>query len=87
MQSITTTPNIITGTVARHARSRPRTPNWLKAVYAFIAGLIIIVTMSLALAPSGGSESLPPCEYEDSTSCYWDADTMGNGRGNDVVNR
>lgn len=28
---------------------------------------------------------LPPCATEDSTGCYWDADTMGNGLGEDVV--
>jgi hypothetical protein len=28
---------------------------------------------------------LEPCPTEDSTDCYWDADTMGNGRGNDLV--
>jgi hypothetical protein len=27
------------------------------------------------------STELPPCVTEDSVSCYWDADTMGNGRG------
>lgn len=30
---------------------------------------------------------LPPCEYEDSTGCYWDASERGNGEGNDFVNR
>lgn len=25
--------------------------------------------------------SLPPCDFEDSPNCYWDADTMGNGSG------
>lgn len=29
---------------------------------------------------------IEPCETEDSTGCYWDADTMGNGTGVDVVN-
>lgn len=30
-------------------------------------------------------QSLPPCATEDAVGCYWDADTMGNGRGHDVV--
>jgi hypothetical protein len=30
-------------------------------------------------------DSLPPCPTEDSDGCYWDADTMGNGHGHDVV--
>jgi hypothetical protein len=28
---------------------------------------------------------LPPCPTEDSDNCYWDAQTMGNGEGTDVV--
>lgn len=29
--------------------------------------------------------TLPACQTEDSTACYWDADTMGNGMGHDIV--
>jgi hypothetical protein len=25
------------------------------------------------------------CEYEDSTNCYWDAATRGNGRGQSFI--
>lgn len=32
-----------------------------------------------------GTLDLPPCPTEDSDHCYWDAATMGNGRGQDVV--
>lgn len=28
---------------------------------------------------------LPPCATEDSTQCYWDAQTMGNGRGRSFI--
>ena len=28
---------------------------------------------------------MPPCEYEDSTNCSWDADTRGNGVGHSFV--
>lgn len=28
---------------------------------------------------------LPSCQSEDSDNCYWDAQTMGNGTGNDSV--
>lgn len=34
---------------------------------------------------TGPGGTLPPCPTEDSTGCYWDADTMGNGLGHDVV--
>lgn len=30
-------------------------------------------------------EELPPCETEDSTECFWDAQTMGNGVGQSFV--
>lgn len=46
--------------------------------FAICAG---ILTATGALAP----ETLPPCATEDSTHCYWDASTMGNGLGSDVV--
>lgn len=29
---------------------------------------------------------LPPCEYEDSPNCSWDAGSAGNGVGNSFVN-
>lgn len=28
---------------------------------------------------------LPACEFEDSTNCYWDAETRGNGQGTSFV--
>lgn len=28
---------------------------------------------------------LPPCEYEDSPNCGWDASTSGNGEGTSFV--
>ncbi len=53
---------------------------------AIITGVVLGVMFALApatgLAPVG---TLPPCPTEDSTGCYWDAQTMGNGVGNDVV--
>ena len=29
--------------------------------------------------------ALPPCEYEDSTNCSWDARHQGNGQGTSFV--
>lgn len=82
-----TIPGIVTHTVtdAPHRNRQNRVPNWLKAVYAVVAGIVVIVALSLTLGPAG--DSLPPCKSEDGTHCYWDADTMGNGIGHDVVNR
>lgn len=31
--------------------------------------------------------SLPPCEYEDSYNCYWNAETSGNGGGDSFIIR
>lgn len=28
---------------------------------------------------------LKPCEYEDSMNCYWNARSMGNGRGDSFI--
>lgn len=30
-------------------------------------------------------DTLLPCPTEDSVGCYWDAETMGNGQGHDIV--
>lgn len=41
-----------------------------------------------AIADAGGAcwgEPLAPCPTEDSVNCYWDASTMGNGRGTDFI--
>ncbi len=43
------------------------------AVCAFVAGVF-----AAAIA-------VPPCEYEDSTNCYWNASTQGNGRGQSFI--
>jgi hypothetical protein len=79
--------SIIPGHVTRvtDAPARRVTPNWLKAVYATLATLIAIVALSLAFSPNG--DELKPCKSEDQKHCYWDADTMGNGHGHDVVSR
>lgn len=29
---------------------------------------------------------VPPCVYEDQSNCYWNAQQMGNGRGDSFVN-
>jgi hypothetical protein len=31
------------------------------------------------------AQHLKPCKTEDSSGCYWDAKTMGNGRGHSFV--
>jgi len=34
----------------------------------------------------GPEGTLPPCQTEDSTHCYWDASVQGNGLGHDFIN-
>lgn len=29
--------------------------------------------------------SFEPCEQEDSSACYWNAQTMGNGQGHSFI--
>lgn len=51
------------------------------ALYASLA--------ALALPVIGGYvwiKNLPPCEYEDTANCYWDAQTFGNGIGTSFIN-
>lgn len=37
-------------------------------------------------APAYPTYTLPACQYEDSTNCYWDASARGNGQGASFVN-
>lgn len=32
-----------------------------------------------------GAQELEPCEFEDSTNCYWFAEEAGNGKGQSFV--
>jgi hypothetical protein len=40
-----------------------------------------------SVLPTPTLEPLPPCPTEDSTGCYWDGDSMGNGDGEDIVSQ
>lgn len=44
--------------------------------------LIGAALLAGSLAPT---PALPPCPTEDSTGCYWDAATQGNGVGTSFV--
>jgi hypothetical protein len=68
---------------ARH-RSQ-RTPNWLRAFYATLAAILVVVALAVAFAPSTPRDALPRCKSETDTHCYWDASTQGNGHGHDFV--
>jgi hypothetical protein len=48
--------------------------------FAYLAAFTMILSFSVisGVMNAGG---LPPCEYEDSRNCYWDAQEMGNGEG------
>lgn len=54
-----------------------------------VAGITYLAVEALtepvpALIPA--HVTLPPCPEEDSTGCYWDAETRGNGLGRSVIN-
>lgn len=46
---------------------------------------IVIAALFAGLAPASADSQLPPCEFEDSQNCYWDASERGNGVGNDFI--
>lgn len=50
-----------------------------------LAGGLITGSIVSGLVHDLTTPDLPPCATEDSEGCYWDADTMGNGLGEDVV--
>lgn len=51
----------------------------------FVAVMVIIVAGLVygmfMLATDKDFHSMKPCQYEDSTSCFWDATNQGNGHG------
>lgn len=55
--------------------TRRSTPNWLKAVYALILGVIAIVALSMTLAP----HSATPVKTQDNVSSYNDGFADGKG--------
>jgi hypothetical protein len=51
-------------------------------IFALVFGVMLAL---VGIASHTDAQLLPPCPTEDSTHCYWDADTMGNHQGNDIV--
>lgn len=56
----------------------------------FLGALLLCWAFLLITTPDENdrgvvNEDLPPCATEDSTGCYWDADTRGNRHGDDVI--
>lgn len=71
------------GPVTRRFRIR-----WVEVILtlivcALVVALVVVGFHAATDTPQGGA--LQPCPTEDSTGCYWDADTMGNGTGADVA--
>lgn len=50
------------------------------AVIASVA-LAITEVVLIMTQPTPYYRSLPPCAYEDSDNCFWDAELRGNGEG------
>lgn len=49
-----------------------------RAMVALVLLACAAVAYALTTQPT---PTLPPCPTEDSVSCYWDGDSMGNGHG------
>ena len=47
--------------------------------------LATIAFMFSSIIPSSATPELEPCVHEDSVSCYWDAQTRGNGLGQSFI--
>jgi hypothetical protein len=46
-----------------------------------ILAIVAILVAALFAGPHARTVELPPCQTEDSVSCYWDATHRGNGLG------
>lgn len=55
------------------------------ALTVVLLGAFIVVGLFFMLDRHPDPRLLGPCPTEDSTNCYWDAQTMGNGEGHDFV--
>lgn len=88
--------NIVSGTVTNRRDHVPArvTARKITRRVLIIASVIFVAMLALGLTVNaingeltGPRDTLPACASEDATGCYWDADTMGNGHGHDVVSR
>lgn len=50
----------------------------MRKVLSILALMVAMLAGGAGMAQAAG---LPPCEFEDSTNCYWDAAERGNGTG------
>ncbi len=48
---MTTIHDIVSGHVTRRERPRRYTPNWLKALYAFLVTVAVVFTVAILVAP------------------------------------
>lgn len=57
--------------------------------YVALLGAVVLVPHAIAYAVIPeyvyGGLSIPECATEDSTNCYWNAATMGNGTGSSFI--
>ena len=60
----------------------------MAAYTALLAAVVILphwIAYTLVPDTATGGLSIPECATEDSTNCYWNAATMGNGTGNSFI--
>ncbi len=78
-----TTSRTLRGDLSRIAAAARRAGLW--AVVAAVVTFALPATYAFGYASAPVVASLPACESDDSTDCYWDARTRGNGEGRSFV--
>lgn len=84
--------NIVSGTVSNRRDHVPARKIVKRVVIVIVSIFGAMLALGLTINGLNGDltnkrEELPACRYEDDHSCYWDAETQGNGRGHDIVNK
>ena len=54
----------------------------MKRAFLVIA---LFATILIGQSIEGNHNRIPPCATEDSDNCYWNAETMGNGKGQSFI--
>ena len=56
----------------------------MRKVLSILVLMVAMLAGGAGIAQAAGTP-LPPCEFEDSANCYWDAEERSNGKGDSFV--